>query len=137
MRHVSMNAILGTVALGALVGGCATTMEVGPGYYHYDTGVARPNAPPVVYQEPAVVYRATRLTFRADAIEPLADSDAFRVVTPEGNYQMTKAEFYEVFANVVSSDSYRYRRIYNYSVTPAKAAHFLITTDEDEPAAGA
>jgi hypothetical protein len=40
-----------------LLGGCATTIEAGPGYYHYDTGLARPSAPPVVYQEPAVVYR--------------------------------------------------------------------------------
>ncbi len=62
MSRVSMKAILATVAVGALLGGCATTVEMGPGYYHYDTGIAPRSAPtvvapPVVYQEPAVVYR--------------------------------------------------------------------------------
>ena len=63
MRHVSMKAILGTLAVGAFLGGCATTVEMGPGYYHYDTGVARPSAPPVVYQEPAVVYREPAVVY--------------------------------------------------------------------------
>ena len=68
MRRVSMKAVLGTVALGALVGGCATTVEMGPGYYHYDTGLARPSAPPVVYQEPAVVYREPAVVYREPAV---------------------------------------------------------------------
>ena len=70
MRHVSvsMKTILGTVAVGALLGGCATTVEMGPGYYHYDTGVARPSAPPVVYQEPAVVYREPAVVYREPAV---------------------------------------------------------------------
>jgi hypothetical protein len=51
-------------AFGALLGGCATTVETGPGYYHYDTRAA--GSPPaivheapavVVHDEPAVVYR--------------------------------------------------------------------------------
>ena len=64
MRYVSMKAMLGTVAVGALVGGCATTVEMGPGYYRYDTGLARPSAPPVVYQEPAIVYREPAVVYR-------------------------------------------------------------------------
>jgi hypothetical protein len=68
MTHISMKAILGTVAVGALLGGCATTVEMGPGYYHYDTGVARPSAPPVVYQEPAVVYREPAVVYREPAV---------------------------------------------------------------------
>jgi hypothetical protein len=78
MTRVPMKAILGTVALGALVGGCATTVEMGPGYYHYDVGVARPTAPAVVreqpvvvrqepavvIQEPAVVYREPAVVYR-------------------------------------------------------------------------
>ena len=68
MRHVSMKAILGTLAVGALLGGCATTVEMGPGYYHYDTGLAHPSAPPVVYQEPAVVYREPAVVYREPAV---------------------------------------------------------------------
>ena len=70
MRRESMKAILGTVAFGALLGGCATTVGMGPGYYHYDTGLARPaapavvTAPAVVYEEPAVTYRAPAVVYR-------------------------------------------------------------------------
>ena len=67
-RHVSLKPILATAAFGALLGGCATTLEVGPGYYHYDTGVARPSAPAVVYQEPAVVYREPAVVYREPAV---------------------------------------------------------------------
>jgi len=63
-----MKAILGTMAVGALLGGCATTVEMGPGYYHYDTGVAHPSAPAVVYREPAVVYREPAVVYREPAV---------------------------------------------------------------------
>ena len=68
MRHVSMKPILVTAAFGALLGGCATTLEVGPGYYHYDTGVARPIAPAAVYQEPAVVYREPAVVYEPTVV---------------------------------------------------------------------
>jgi hypothetical protein len=68
MRHVSMKPILATAAFGALLGGCATTVEMGPGYYHYDTGLARPTAPAVVYQEPAAVYREPAAVYREPAV---------------------------------------------------------------------
>jgi hypothetical protein len=63
-----MKPILATAALGALLGGCATTLEVGPGYYHYDTGLARPTAPAVVYQEPAVVYREPAVVYEPTVV---------------------------------------------------------------------
>ena len=62
MRRVSMKAILGTVAVGALLGGCATTAEIGPGYYHYDTRAA--GSPPVVYEQPVVVNREPVVVYR-------------------------------------------------------------------------
>jgi hypothetical protein len=37
-------------------------------------------------------YEFRRLGFKADVIEPLRDRDSFRVVTPVGTFQMTKAE---------------------------------------------
>ena len=70
MRCLSVKAILGTAAL-ALLGGCATTIEMGPGYYHYDTGLAgasAPATPAVVYQEPAVVYREPTVVYRNPAV---------------------------------------------------------------------
>ena len=70
-------------------------------------------------------YKATRLLFRAEVIEPLEDSDVFRVHTPEGTFSMTKADFYRVFSNVVKTKSYRDRGIYHYPITPAKALQFL------------
>jgi len=45
-----------------------------------------------------VTYEFSRLGFKADVIEPLRDRDSFRVVTPVGTFQMTKAEFYRDFA---------------------------------------
>jgi len=68
MRHVSLKPILATAAFGALLGGCATSLEVGPGYYHYDTGVARPSAPAVVYQQPPVVYQQPAVVYREPAV---------------------------------------------------------------------
>ena len=68
MRHVSMKPILVTAAFGALLAGCATTVEMGPGYYRYDTGVARSAAPPVVYQQPPVVYQQPAVVYREPAV---------------------------------------------------------------------
>ncbi|TMH09113.1 MAG: hypothetical protein E6H67_00050 [Betaproteobacteria bacterium] len=74
MRRVSKQAILGTVALGALLGGCATTVEMGPGFYHYDVTPAHSRAPvvyqqpTVVYQEPAVVYSEPAVVYRAPTV---------------------------------------------------------------------
>ena len=76
MRRVSMKASLAASAFGALLAGCATTVEMGPGYYRYDTRAAAYSAPtavvttaPVVaYQEPAVVYRAPAVVYREPVV---------------------------------------------------------------------
>jgi hypothetical protein len=47
--------VVATAAFGALLGGCATTVETGPGYYHYDTRAAG-SPPAIVHEAPAVVY---------------------------------------------------------------------------------
>jgi hypothetical protein len=70
-------------------------------------------------------YEFSRLGFRADVIEPLSPSDLFRIVTPEGTFEMSKADFYRDFANVVRSMSYRERRLYHYPRTPEKAFKYL------------
>ena len=70
MRRVFGTAVLATLAL--LLGGCATTVAMGPGHYHYDTRAAG-TAPAVV--EPAVVYRAPAVVYREPIVvyrEPAA-----------------------------------------------------------------
>ena len=75
--------------------------------------------------KPIASYEFSRLGFKADVIEPLAAGDRFRIITPEGTFEMTKAEFYRDFANVVRSMSYRDRGLYHYPTTPEKALKYL------------
>lgn len=75
--------------------------------------------------KPATSYEFSRLGFKADLIEPLGPFDRFRIITPEGTFEMTKAEFYRDFANVVRSMSYRERGLYHYPATPEKALKYL------------
>jgi hypothetical protein len=56
MTRVPLKTILATAAFSTLLGGCATSIEAGPGYYHYDTRAAG-SPPAVVYEAPAVVDR--------------------------------------------------------------------------------
>ena len=72
-----------------------------------------------------VEYKFSRLCFKADIIEPLNEDDVFIVHTPEGSFQMSKADFYEVFSNVVNTKSYKERGIYHYPKTPNKALQYL------------
>jgi hypothetical protein len=71
-------------------------------------------------------YRYSRLCFKADVIEPLRDNQSFRVVTPVGTFQMTKAEFRRDFSRVVKTMSYRERRIYHYSQVPVAAEAYRV-----------
>ena len=54
-----------------------------------------------------IEYSSSRLCFKADVIEPLNNYDIFAVHTPCGVFQMTKAEFYNTFPNIVKTESYR------------------------------
>jgi hypothetical protein len=76
---------------------------------------------------PPATYSFSRLCFRREVIEPLGANDAFRVVTPYGSFQMTKAEFYKEFKNVVESRSYTEDGIYHYPKLPAKAEQFRVS----------
>src|SRR5262249_46286006 len=73
-----------------------------------------------------VMYEFSRLCFKADIIEPLSDQESFRVITPGGTFQMTKADFYRDFANVVKSRSYREGGIYHYPTVPQKALRYRV-----------
>jgi hypothetical protein len=74
----------------------------------------------------AVSYRYSRLCFRADVIEPLGDDDLFEVVTPQGRFRLTKADFHRSFPQVIKSNSYCLGRIYHYPRVPALALRFRV-----------
>jgi hypothetical protein len=78
-----------------------------------------------LFSKKIATYEFSRLGFKADVIEPLGKTDRFRVVTPEGTFEMTKADFYRDFANVSKSMSYRDRGLYHYPTTPKKALKYL------------
>jgi hypothetical protein len=77
--------------------------------------------------KPSATYAFRRLGFRADVIEPLAAQEHFRIETPDGTFQMSKADFRRVFANVVKSSSYRDDGLYHYPTPPAKALPFRVS----------
>ena len=71
-------------------------------------------------------YVYSRLCFKADVIERLQPNDRFRIITPAGTFEMSKADFYRDFANVVETMSYRVRGLYHMSPTPQKAIKYLL-----------
>ncbi len=78
--------------------------------------------PQMVYE-----YEFSRFCFKADAIEPLAMHDSFRMMTKRhGTFQMTKREFYRDFANVVLTDSYQRARLYHSPTVPKKALPYRV-----------
>ena len=75
MNRTSSSIVLTATVSAALLAGCATTLDVGPGYYHYSYDVgARPEpavvttAPTVVTREPAVVYREPAVVYRTTPV---------------------------------------------------------------------
>jgi hypothetical protein len=72
-----------------------------------------------------VEYSFSRLCFKADIIEQLNDNEKFAVHTPYGVFQMSKAEFYETFPNIVKTESYQKNRIYSMKHPTKKAMRFL------------
>lgn len=76
----------------------------------------------------AAFYSSSRLRFKRDVIEPLEMNDLFRVDTPHGSFQMTKAEFYRDFKNIVESASYRERGEYHSKNPPKKAQKYLVNS---------
>jgi hypothetical protein len=82
---------------------------------------------PTVDEAPSATYRFSRFCFKAKEIEPLEDSQLFRMVTPDGTFQMTKAEFYSAFSNVVASKSYSESGIYHSKSVPKKALPYKLS----------
>jgi hypothetical protein len=78
-------------------------------------------------QGATLTYRASRLLFKRDLIEALPESGLFRVQTPVGDFEMTKAEFYAVFPGVTASRSYREGGVYHFPSPPKRAERFRVS----------
>ena len=79
-----------------------------------------------------VVYRAKHLTFRRKEIDALPMDGRFRVITPDGTFEMSKADFLEVFDNVAKSNSYAVYGNYVCRPVPARALRFRIEGGADD-----
>lgn len=71
-------------------------------------------------------YKFSRLCFRRNAIESIGLTETFRIITPIGTFQMSKADFYKDFRNVVASKSYREDGVYHYPKLPARAEKYRV-----------
>jgi hypothetical protein len=90
--------------------------------------VAKRSSQPVSLSDaPPAAYEFSRLCFRRDIIESLGPNEPFRVVTPVGTFQMTKAQFYGSFPKVIESRSYRIDGIYHYPKVPQRAEKFRLS----------
>jgi hypothetical protein len=76
--------------------------------------------------QPATTYKFSRLCFKRDLIEALGPNDPFRVETPVGTFQMTRAEFHRAFPNVAQSRSYLEAGLYHYRTPPSQAEQFRL-----------
>lgn len=83
------------------------------------------NATRSLMGHPKVTYDSSRFCFKRQRIEELAPQDQFRMITPVGVFQMSKADFYREFPNVVASKSYK-AGVYNYPKLPSKAEQFRL-----------
>jgi hypothetical protein len=54
----------------------------------------------------------------------LQADERFRVETPEGAFEFSKAEFYETFPKLVLTRSYREAGIYHFPQVPQAAMRF-------------
>ena len=81
--------------------------------------------------QPVVRYSSSRFAFKADLIEPLEETERFRIDTPEGAYEMSKAEFYAAFPRVVETKSYKIDRLYHYPKVPLVALRFRVPSEQD------
>ena len=88
---------------------------------------SQPDLAPPIVEAPSVTYQYNRLCFKAKYIEPLEADQTFRVVTPSGSFQMTKAEFYRAFPKVVVSKSYAESGNYHYPSVPRSALLYKLS----------
>jgi hypothetical protein len=86
MKRNCMKAGLVAAAAGLLLAGCATTVEMGPGYYHWDTHAVdlSSSTPTASASEPKVAYQAPPVT----KATPPIDDNVVRVAPAPGAPRM-------------------------------------------------
>lgn len=70
-------------------------------------------------------WRQKKLCFFRDKIDSLQMHESFTAACAEGEFTMTKAQFFEDFENVLLSSSYQDEGVFTYPEIPAKAWKYL------------
>ena len=74
-----------------------------------------------------VVYKYSRLCFKHKVIDALTPDDEFRVETPSGAFQMSKADFEADFGRIARTASWKRLGFYSYPVVPSKAEKYRVS----------
>jgi hypothetical protein len=73
-----------------------------------------------------VAYKYTRLCFKRKVIDALSPEDEFRVETPVGTFQMSRADFETDFGRITRTASWKKLGFYSYPVVPSKAEKYRV-----------
>jgi hypothetical protein len=77
--------------------------------------------------EPKQTYKYSRLCFKRKVIDTLRADDEFRIETPMGVFQMSRAEFDTDFGKISKTASWKNLGFYSYPVVPSKAEKYRAT----------
>jgi hypothetical protein len=77
--------------------------------------------------EPKQTYKYSRLCFKRKVIDTLRADDEFRIETPMGVFQMSRAEFDTDFGKISKTASWQDLGFYSYPVVPSKAEKYRMT----------
>jgi hypothetical protein len=86
--------------------------------------------------EDSASYEFRRLCFKKRIIDGLGQDDLFRVDTPMGSFEMTRAQFERDFRNVLDSESYKQTGMYHYPKIPQKAERYRCSSSPAESRPG-
>jgi hypothetical protein len=76
-----------------------------------------------------ITWSAPTLTFYKFKIDPLSDKQSFRIEMENGEtFQITKAEFQSVFADIILSNEYSQEGSFSFPEMPSRAVKFLASS---------
>lgn len=79
--------------------------------------------------EPKAAYKYARLCFKRKVIDRLKVDEEFRIETPVGTFQMSRAEFDVDFGKISKTMSWKNLGFYSYPVVPSKAEKYRIAAN--------
>ena len=74
-----------------------------------------------------VTYKYSRLCFKRKVIDSLSSKDEFKVETPVGAFQMSKADFETDFGRITRTASWKNLGFYSYPIVPSKAEKYRVS----------